>query len=76
MQQASGEVDIEAGVIRNQTSLHGLARRWEEKNWSPYVYNDELFMVTDFDPFLRVIKMSYKNDAIVAGEISLDRKYD
>ncbi len=66
-----GEVDIESGIIKNQTSLRGLARRWEEKNWSPYVYGDDLFMVTDFDPFLRVIKISYKNDAIVAGEIYL-----
>jgi len=69
-----GEVDIKTGVIKNQTSLRGLSRRWEEKNWSPYVYNDDLFMITDFDPFLRVIKISYNNEAIIAGEVHLASK--
>ncbi|HTK21042.1 MAG TPA: hypothetical protein VL442_16080 [Mucilaginibacter sp.] len=64
-----GEVDTETGLIKNQTSLRGLAKRWDEKNWSPYIFNGELFMVTDFDPFLRVIKINYNEDAITAGEI-------
>lgn len=66
-----GEIDTKTGLIKNQISLRGLAKRWEEKNWSPYIYNDELFMVTDFCPFLRVIKINYNNDAIIAGEIYL-----
>lgn len=52
-----GEVDVETGVIKNQVSLRSLSKRFHEKNWSPYIFNDELFMVTDFDPFLRVIKI-------------------
>jgi hypothetical protein len=52
-----GEVDTAIGVIRNQTSLRNLSKRMDEKNWSPYVWSGELYMVTDFDPYLRVIKI-------------------
>jgi hypothetical protein len=52
-----GEVDTQTGTIKNQVSLRSLSKRFDEQNWSPYIFNDELFMVTDFDPFLRVIKI-------------------
>ncbi|MGF7078471.1 hypothetical protein [Mucilaginibacter sp. UYCu711] len=52
-----GEIDAEKGIIVNQVSLNSLSKRFHEKNWSPYIYNGELFMVTEFDPFLRVIKI-------------------
>ncbi len=57
-----GEVDTETGVIKNQVSLRSLSKRFHEKNWSPYVFNNELFMVTDFDPFLRVIKINLMDE--------------
>jgi hypothetical protein len=56
-----GEVDIVTGLIRNQVSLRNLSKRTHEKNWSPYSWNGALYMVTDFEPFLRVIKIGQAN---------------
>jgi len=64
-----GEVDLVSGMIKNQTSLRQLSKRPHEKNWTPYVYNDELFMVTDFDPFLRVIKIDTTVDKLSMEEV-------
>jgi len=50
-----GVVDIQSGLIREQKSLRHLSKRTQEKNWTPYEYNGTLFMITDFEPFLRVI---------------------
>lgn len=56
-----GVVDPEFGIIREQVSLRPLSKRIHEKNWVPYVHKNELFMVTDFDPYLRVIKIDSDN---------------
>lgn len=63
-----GEVDLESGMIKNQVSLRDLSRRDNEKNWCPYNYKGELFMLTDFDPFLRVIKIDQIGQANSAKE--------
>ncbi|MDN5283944.1 MAG: hypothetical protein JWR38_218 [Mucilaginibacter sp.] len=63
-----GLVDVNLGVIKNQISLRRLSKRIHEKNWVPYIYNDELFLITDFDPFLRVIKLSDKSGKLVLCE--------
>jgi hypothetical protein len=59
-----GVIDIETGIIKNQISLRGLSTRFHEKNWSPYIYHNELFMITDFDPFLRIIKIGHIGDNV------------
>ncbi|MES2425906.1 MAG: hypothetical protein V4560_02995 [Bacteroidota bacterium] len=64
-----GEVDTETGMIKDQVSLRPLSKRYDEKNWSPYIFNDELFMVTDFDPFLRVIKISLAEEPNRSEEV-------
>jgi hypothetical protein len=64
-----GEVDIETGIIKNQVSLRSLSKRYDEKNWSPYIFKSELFMVTDFDPFLRVIKINLDDKQNGAAEV-------
>jgi hypothetical protein len=57
------EFDVDTCTLKDHVSLRDLSRRFNEKNfsneknWSPYVYKDELYMVTDFDPFLRIIKI-------------------
>jgi hypothetical protein len=57
------QVDEETSTLKNHISLRSLSRRFNEKNfsneknWSPYVYGSELYMITDFDPFLRIIKI-------------------
>jgi hypothetical protein len=66
-----GEVDIETGIIKNQVSLRTLSKRFDEKNWSPYIFDGELFMVTDFDPFLRVIKITGIGGQVHFEEISI-----
>ncbi|MES2376035.1 MAG: hypothetical protein V4553_05640 [Bacteroidota bacterium] len=52
-----GIVNEEKGIIEKQLSLRPFAKREHEKNWSPYIFNDELFMITDYDPHVRVIKL-------------------
>jgi hypothetical protein len=64
-----GEVDTEKCIIKNQTSLRSLSKRFDERNWSPYVFNNELYMVTDFDPFLRIIKIGQANGGSALEEI-------
>jgi len=66
-----GEIDLETGILKNQVSMRGASKRFHEKNWSPYNYQDELFMVTDFDPFLRVIKIDLFNEQSKVTEIFL-----
>jgi hypothetical protein len=58
-----GEIDEVSGIIKKQISLRGLSKRVHEKNWSPYMYKNELFMITDLEPYLRVIRIDEKNGA-------------
>jgi hypothetical protein len=73
-----GKIDINTGIIKNQVSLRPLSKRYHEKNWIPYVSEGILYMITDFDPFLRIIKIGvlefepfleevYFSDAITLG---------
>lgn len=64
-----GEVDIEKGFIKNQISFSNLSIKNPEQNWVPFVYKNELFMVTDFDPFLRVIKIGLDGSQPVTEEV-------
>ena len=54
-----GVVDLENFLITNQCSLRHLSKREHEKNWSPYVHDGELFILTDYDPYIRVLKLGF-----------------
>jgi hypothetical protein len=75
-----GEIDEETSTIKNQVSLLNLSKRFNErngsneKNWSPYLYKNELFMVTDFDPFLRIIKLGEVGGKSEPQEVFLSDK--
>lgn len=66
-----GEVDAITGVIKNQVSLRSFSKRKEEKNWVPYIYNNEVFVITDFDPFLRILKVRNSRGETDINEIYL-----
>lgn len=51
-----GIIDLETGVICQQKSLREYARAKHSKNWIPYIHNDDLFLITDFDPYLKILK--------------------
>lgn len=53
-----GIVDINNGVIIHQKSLRKFSTQEHEKNWIPYIHNNELFIITNWDPFLRILKLS------------------
>ena len=52
-----GNVDVESGKIVDQISLRHLSKRKHEKNWCPYLIDGEIFMLTDCDPYVRVISI-------------------
>jgi len=57
-----GTVDPESGIIKNQISLRHLSKRFHEKNWTPYIFEGQLYMITDFDPYLRIVKIEVSDD--------------
>jgi hypothetical protein len=64
-----GYVDVESGIITSQVSLRGLSKRKHEKNWCPYVVGDEIFLITDFDPYVRVLKLGKVDGEIMPEEV-------
>jgi len=66
-----GKVDVEKGVIMEQHSLRSFSKRYHEKNWTPYVYDGAIYVITDFDPLLRVIKIGAIGEEIMPEEVFL-----
>lgn len=60
-----GIVDVDNGIIKHQISLKHLKLQPQSKNWVPFFYKNELFLITDFTPFLRVIKVSNNSGNLV-----------
>lgn len=52
-----GIVDLEEGKITNQKSLRKYSNQKHEKNWVPYDYMGELFVITNFQPYVRILKL-------------------
>lgn len=52
-----GLVDTEKGWIISQTSLRDVSTRGHEKNWVPYTYKSELFLISHFSPTLRILSV-------------------
>ncbi|RYE54261.1 MAG: hypothetical protein EOP48_12710 [Sphingobacteriales bacterium] len=52
-----GTVDTSSGLIRDQLSLRPFSKRMHEKNWCAYSFAGELYLVTDYEPFLRILSI-------------------
>jgi hypothetical protein len=51
-----GEIDTARMMLVNQQSLRSLSIDVHEKNYVPYIYNGELYIIANFSPLLRIIK--------------------
>jgi len=51
------EIDIQNGLLIHQQSLRSLAKDVHEKNYVPYAYNGELYVMASCDPAIRIIKI-------------------
>ncbi|MHA4895001.1 hypothetical protein ACXZ1K_09625 [Pedobacter sp. PWIIR3] len=67
-----GIVDVKTGIISQQTSLRKYTKSLHSKNWIPYIFNDNLYLVTDFEPHVRVLEFKYGKDSFCFSEISLE----
>ncbi|NNU33285.1 hypothetical protein HK413_02255 [Mucilaginibacter sp. S1162] len=63
-----GTLDVDKACIVKQTSLRPMSKRVHEKNWTPYMFANELFLITDLAPFLRVLKLELNNGKNLARE--------
>ena len=64
-----GFVNVNSGLITGQQSLRGFSKRMHEKNWCPYIVEDEIFLITDFDPYVRILKLGKLDGEIMPEEI-------
>lgn len=53
-----GVVNRKNGNIIKQQSLRKYSKTLHSKNWVPYIHNEELYIVTDFSPHLRILRAS------------------
>lgn len=63
-----GTIDSEKGILTNQLSLRKYGKKGHNKNWIPYFINGELYLITDFAPYLRVLKIFNKSGNLVLSE--------
>jgi hypothetical protein len=63
---------LDSKIIRHR-SLRGLATQRHEKNWIPYIYNDELFLITNFEPNLRILHLAGNINELEFKEFHFER---
>lgn len=70
-----GYVNTKTGLIYNQQSLRGFSKRYHEKNWCPYIVDNEIFLVTDWEPYLRILRLGKIDEVFEISEfyISSDK---
>jgi hypothetical protein len=49
-------VNVETGMLVEQNSLKSLSTRYHNKNWVPYISGEHIYIITDFDPELRILQ--------------------
>ena len=64
-----GIVDISTGLIKNHQSTDSVSTRYNEKNWVPYVFEEELYIITDYEPHLRIVKAEGGAEKFLLKEI-------
>jgi len=66
-----GVVNIHTGLVLQQQELIHYSKRFHEKNWIPFIENDKLFIITDFDPYFRILEAEGEIGHLVFNEIYL-----
>jgi hypothetical protein len=66
-----GELDTEKGIIKNQIAISSQSKQSNERDWVPFVADNELYMVTDIEPFLRVVKIGSISFPLILEETYL-----
>jgi hypothetical protein len=64
-----GIVDTNSGVIKSYISLRQYSTRYHEKNWCPYIYNDYIYVVTDWYPHVRILEIGQINKPFDIHEV-------
>jgi hypothetical protein len=72
---AIAEVDLVNGLLIKQQSLRHLALGKHEKNYVPLVHNNELFIITNIEPDLRIIRANGNVGDFIFEEI-VNKKTD
>jgi hypothetical protein len=57
-----GEVELKTGTIRNNQSLRIHAAGGHSKNWVPVLTEKDLFLVTDYEPHLKLLRFVSLSD--------------
>lgn len=55
-----GVIETDHGALTKQQNLKKHSTRSNEKNWVPFLYNDQLNLISDYDPYFRVLKVTGK----------------
>lgn len=66
-----GLVEVETGILSMQQSLRNFSKRFHEKNWTPLIYSDSLYLVTEFAPITRVLQGTGEIGNMVFREIQV-----
>lgn len=70
-----GKIDLQSGKIIDQISLRHLGRREHEKNWCPYIVDNEIFLLTDYEPLIRIVKLGKIDADWTPEEFYLAKKF-
>ena len=68
------ELDLGAGTLIHQQSLHTIGLAEQEKNWVPIIINSKLHLVSNFAPFLRIVEIWGEIGALQFKETFLARE--
>jgi hypothetical protein len=63
-----GIIDTQTGLITQQQSFRCYGKRIHEKNWTPVEWNEQLFIITDFAPKMRILKALGRPGNLVLSE--------
>ncbi len=70
-----GVVDVNSGMITHQQELMEYGSRYHEKNWTPLVEEETLYLITDIDPYVRVLIASGNIGNLEFSEIYRSNQY-
>lgn len=51
--------------------MRGFSKRYHEKNWVPYIVDDDVFLITDWAPHVRILRMGNVNSYFEISEFYL-----
>jgi hypothetical protein len=69
-----GYLDTISGTILSQQSLREFSTKENEKNYVPYIHNEEIFLITDFSPNLRILTLGKVNGPFEISEVYVSKE--